>query len=39
MPKNAIVLLKNSKNRRALGIRPPDPLPQAAGGFASRQPH
>jgi len=30
MPKNSLFLLKNRKNRRALGFPPPDPLPPAA---------
>jgi len=31
MPKNALFLLKNRKNRRTLGAPPPDPL--ASGGL------
>jgi len=34
MPKNALLLLKNRKNRRALGAPPPDPL--ASGGWGLR---
>jgi len=34
MPKNALFLLKNCKNRRALGAPPPDPL--ASGGWGIR---
>jgi len=34
MPKNALFLLKNRKNRRALGLRSQTPLPPGAGGFA-----
>jgi len=36
MPKNALFLLKNRKNRRALG--PQTPLPPAAGVFTPRPP-
>jgi len=38
MPKNALFLVKNRKNRRALGLRPQTPLPPAAGGSALRPP-
>jgi len=38
MPKNALFLLKNRKNRRALGARHQTPLLPAAEGFASRPP-
>jgi len=38
MPKNALFLLKNRKNCRALGTPPPDPKHPAAGGFAPRLP-
>jgi len=31
MPKNALFLVKDRKNRRALGATPPDPL--ASGGW------
>jgi len=31
MPKNALFLLKNRKNRRALEAPPSDPLPSATG--------
>jgi len=34
MPKNALFLLKNRKNRRALGAPHPDPL--ASGGWGLR---
>jgi len=38
MPKNALFLLKNRKNRRALGALPQTPLPLASWGFAPRSP-
>jgi len=38
IPKNALFLLKNSKNRRALGLRPQTSLLPAAGGSAPRPP-
>jgi len=34
MPKNALILLKNRKNRRALGALPPDPLASGGWGFS-----
>jgi len=33
MPKNALFLLKNCKNHRALGSPPPDPQSLAAGCY------
>jgi len=33
MPKNALFLMKNCKNRRRWGIRLQTPLPAAARGF------
>jgi len=38
MLKNALFLLKNRKNRRALGAPPQTSLLPAAGGFAPRPP-
>jgi len=36
MPKNALFLEKNRKNRRALGAPPKNPFASAGGGFAPR---
>jgi len=36
MPKTALFLLKDRKNRRALVAPPPDPLASDAEGFAFR---
>jgi len=36
MPKNALFLLKNRKDRRALGAPPQTPLPPAAVDFAPK---
>jgi len=38
MPKNALILLKNLKNRRALGDPPLTSLPPVAEGFTPNSP-
>jgi len=38
MPKNALFLLKNRKNRRALGIPLPDPFASGGWGLRSQTP-
>jgi len=37
-PKYALFLLKNRKNRRALGARPPDPLASGGWGLCPQTP-
>jgi len=38
MPKNALFLFKNRKNRQALGAPPLDPLTSGGWGLCSRPP-